>query len=128
LRVPYGVVLGAVAGLAEFIPLVGPVLVALAAATLAALHAPVLAFWVLVFLGVVRLLEDYVIYPRLVGTVIHMHPLAVILAVLAGAELGGVAGIFLSVPVVAVLSAAYEQYQVYAGTGERADAAVRPPL
>ena len=43
-----------------------------------------------------------------------MHPLAVVLAVLAGAELGGVAGVFLCVPVVAILSAAYRQYLAYA--------------
>lgn len=117
LHVPYGVVLGALAGLAEFIPLVGPVLVALAAGVLTALHSPILALWVLLFLGVVRILEDYVIYPRLVGTVVDLHPLAVILAVLAGAELGGVAGVFLCVPVVAILSAAYRQYQAYARAG-----------
>jgi predicted PurR-regulated permease PerM len=113
LRVPYGLVLGAVAGLAEFVPLVGPVVVALAAGILTALHSPFLALWVLAFLGVVRILEDYVVYPRLVGTVVDLHPLAVILAVLAGAELGGVAGVFLSVPVVAILSAAYRQYLAY---------------
>jgi predicted PurR-regulated permease PerM len=116
LGVPYGVVLGVVAGLAEFVPLVGPAVVALAAALLTALHSVFLALWVLVFLGVVRILEDYVVYPRLVGTVVNLHPLAVIVAVLAGAELAGVAGVFLSVPVVAILSAAYRQYQAYART------------
>jgi predicted PurR-regulated permease PerM len=110
LRMPYALVLGAFAGLAEFIPLVGPVLVAVISTVLAALYSPLLALWVMAYLAVIRILEDYVIYPRLVGTVIDMHPLAVILAVLAGAELAGVAGIFLSVPVVAILSAAYRQY------------------
>lgn len=113
LGVPYGLVLGALAGLAEFVPLVGPFVIALAAVALAAIHSPVLAIWVLVFLAVVRILEDYVVYPRLVGRVVDMHPLAVVVAVLAGAELGGVAGIFLSVPVVAILSAAYRQYLAY---------------
>lgn len=117
LRVPYALVLGALAGLAEFVPVVGPVVVALVAVALAALHTPVLALWVLVFLGVVRILEDYVIYPRLVGTVIDLHPLAIIVAVLAGAELAGVPGVFLSVPVVAILSAAYRQYLAHARGG-----------
>jgi predicted PurR-regulated permease PerM len=114
LRVPYALVLGALAGLAEFVPLVGPFVIAVAAAILAALHTPVLALWVLLFLGVLRIVEDYVVYPRLVGTVVDIHPLAVVLAVLAGAELAGVAGVFLSVPVVAILSAAYRQYLAYA--------------
>ncbi len=115
LRVPYPVILGVVAGLAEFIPLVGPLIVALAAAVIAGLHAPILALWVLVFLGVVRVVEDYVVYPRLVGHTIDLHPLAIILAVLAGAELAGVIGVFLSVPALAVLTAAYRQYLVSTG-------------
>ena len=46
-------------------------------------------------------------YPRLIGQGIHLHPLVVILAILSGAELGGVAGIFLAIPVVAVVSVSY---------------------
>jgi predicted PurR-regulated permease PerM len=57
--------------------------------------------------AVIRVIEDYVVYPRLMGRGIPLHPLAVILAVLAGLELGGVAGIFLAIPVVAALSVAW---------------------
>ena len=55
-----------------------------------------------IFLAALRVAEDYVIYPRLVGSRMHMHPLAVILAVLAGGELGGVVGVLLSVPFLAI--------------------------
>jgi predicted PurR-regulated permease PerM len=80
------------------------------AALVTALHAPLLAFWALTFLAVLRLVEDYVIYPRLLGRGVHLHPLAVILVVLAGAELGGVAGVFLAVPVVAVGTVAVKNW------------------
>ena len=50
-----------------------------------------------------RVVQDYVIYPRFIGRDIHLLPLAVILAVLAGVELGGVAGILIAVPAVALL-------------------------
>jgi predicted PurR-regulated permease PerM len=104
LGVPYAVVLGLLAGVLEFIPLVGPFLMAVIAGTVAALHAPMLAFWSTGFLAVVRVIEDYVVYPRLMGHGVHLHPLAIIVAVLVGVELGGVAGIFLAIPVVAALS------------------------
>ena len=107
LGVPYPVVLGVLAGVLEFIPLVGPLLLAIVASIVAALHAPVLVLWTIAFLGVFRLVEDYVIYPRLIRRGIPLHPLAVILAVLAGAELDGVAGMFLAVPVVGILSVVY---------------------
>jgi predicted PurR-regulated permease PerM len=71
------------------------------------LHAPVLVLWTVGFLGVFRVIEDYVIYPRLIRRGIPLHPLTVILAVLAGAELDGVAGMFLAVPVVGILSVVY---------------------
>jgi predicted PurR-regulated permease PerM len=110
LRVPYAATLGVAAGVAEFVPLVGPLVIAVVSAVVAAVHAPMLAVAVLVFLGVLRLVEDYVIYPRLVGSNMHLHPLAVILAVLAGAELGGAVGVLLSVPVLATASATYRYF------------------
>jgi predicted PurR-regulated permease PerM len=103
---PYAVLLGVLAAVLEFIPLIGPIVVAFVAVVLAALHDPVLAVWTAVFLSVLRLLEDYVIYPRLIGRDIHLHPLVVILAVLAGVELDGIAGIFIAVPVVALVTVA----------------------
>jgi predicted PurR-regulated permease PerM len=56
------------------------------------------------------LVEDYVIYPRFMRRGIHVHPLAVIVAVLSGAELAGVAGMFLAVPAVAIVSVVYRQW------------------
>jgi predicted PurR-regulated permease PerM len=106
LGVRYPLLLGVLAGALEFIPLIGPLVVAVVAVVIAALQAPMLAFWAAMFLVVLRVVEDYVIYPRLIGRGIHLHPLVIIIAVLAGAELDGVTGIFMAVPVVAVVSVA----------------------
>ena len=110
LGIPYPVLLGVLAGVLEFIPLVGPLVLATVAAVVGALHDPKLALWAIGFLGVLRLVEDYLIYPRLIRRGIHLHPLAVILAVLAGAELDGVAGMFLSVPTVALATVVYRHW------------------
>jgi predicted PurR-regulated permease PerM len=101
---PYAVLLGVVAGVLEIVPLAGPLVVAAIAIGSAALFSPTFAVWTGVFLALLRLLQDYVIYPRLIGRDIHLHPLVVILAVLVGAELGGVAGIFMAIPSVALLT------------------------
>jgi predicted PurR-regulated permease PerM len=98
---PYAVLLGVLAGALEFIPLVGPFLVAVIASVVGAFHAPVTALWTIGFLAALRVAEDYVIYPRLIRRGLELHPLAVIVGVLAGAELDGVAGMFLAVPAVA---------------------------
>ncbi len=105
--VPYALLFGVFGGLLEFIPLVGPLAVAIAAVLVASFHSLHQAMWVLVFLGALRLVQDYVIFPRLVRRGIHIHPLGVILAILSGAELAGIAGVFLAIPAVAVLSVIY---------------------
>jgi predicted PurR-regulated permease PerM len=111
LDVPYSLVLGVAAGLLEFIPVVGPLTLAVAAFLVASFQSWQLAFLVLGFLAVLRLIEDYVIYPRLIGRGVEMHPVVVILAVLCGAELGGVAGVFLSVPVAALLIVSWKHWR-----------------
>jgi predicted PurR-regulated permease PerM len=122
LGLPGGLVMGVVAGVLEFIPLVGPLTVAIMAAVLAILHAgPFNAFLVLLFLGVLRIVHDYAVYPRLIGQGIHLHPLAVIFAILAGEKLAGVAGIFLAIPVVAILTVSYRHWLEHRGSEGFAD-------
>jgi predicted PurR-regulated permease PerM len=116
LGLPSPLVLGLIAGACEFVPLVGPLVVAILAVVLALLHSGAgLAFVVLLFLGVLRIVQDYVLYPRIIGEGIHLHPLAVILAILAGAEIAGVAGIFLAIPVIAVITVSYRHWLEHRG-------------
>jgi predicted PurR-regulated permease PerM len=122
LGLPSPLVLGVIAGICEFVPLVGPLLMALIAAVAAVLHGGFfLVFMVLLFLGILRIVQDYVVYPRLIGHGIHLHPLAVIIAILSGAELAGVAGIFLAIPVVAILTVSYRHWLEHRGSEGLAD-------
>jgi predicted PurR-regulated permease PerM len=109
--VPYAVVLGIAAGLLEFIPLAGPLAVGVLAASFAAFHSPGQTVAVLLFLLVLRAVQDYVIYPKIVGSETRLHPLGVILAILCGAALGGLAGVFLAIPIVAVIKLASGHYR-----------------
>jgi predicted PurR-regulated permease PerM len=109
--IPYAVVLGIAAGLLEFIPLAGPLTVGLAASSFAAFHSWGQVLAVVIFLVVLRAVQDYIVYPKLVGRGVHLHPLAIILAILCGAELGGLAGVFLAIPVVAVLTVTFRHYR-----------------
>ncbi|HTF38116.1 MAG TPA: AI-2E family transporter, partial [Blastocatellia bacterium] len=65
--------------------------------------------------AILRMLQDYFIYPRIVGRGIKMHPLVVIVAILAGAEIGGLIGIFLSIPVVGLVIVFYNHYLAFRG-------------
>jgi predicted PurR-regulated permease PerM len=116
LGVRYALVLGMVAGLLEFIPLLGPVVVAALALTVAGFDSVGKVVAVFVFLAVLRIVHDYVTYPRIIGSGIHLHPLAVILAILSGHEIAGVAGIFLAIPVIAVLTVTYRHWLEHRGS------------
>jgi len=109
--VPYAVVLGIAAGLLEFVPLAGPLAVGVLAASFAAFHSVGQVVAVVLFLLVLRAVQDYVVYPKIVGIGVHLNPLGVILAILCGAELGGLPGIFLAIPLVAVVTLAGGHYR-----------------
>jgi predicted PurR-regulated permease PerM len=113
LGLPYVLVLGLLAGLLEFIPLLGPFVMALTATAFAGFISVGHVIAVIVFLGVLRVAQDYMIYPRIIRQGIDLHPLTVVLAVLCGAELGGIAGIFVSIPVMAIISVCYRHWREY---------------
>jgi predicted PurR-regulated permease PerM len=124
---PYALALGVLAGMLEFIPLLGPLVIAVIAAFVAGFDSGGQGvFAVLIFLGVLRITHDYVIYPRIIGQGIHLHPLAVILAILAGHELAGVAGIFLAIPVIAVLTVTYRHWLEHRGSAGLVAELLRP--
>jgi predicted PurR-regulated permease PerM len=114
--VPYTVVLGVMSAIFEFVPLAGPFLAAVIIISLAAAVGSVkIAIIAAVFLLVLRLVQDYVIYPRIIGEGIHMPPFLVIMAFLAGAEIAGLLGIFFSIPAVGLILVVFHHYRAYKG-------------
>ncbi len=109
LKVPNAAMLGIVAGLLELVPIAGPIAVAITATSL----APHRALLLLAFLGALRIVQDYVVYPRLIRRAMHLHPVAVVLAIWIGAALGGVVGVCLAVPVVGILQMAFRHWREY---------------
>jgi len=122
LGLPSPLVLGLIAGLFEFVPMLGPALIAIIAGLIAVFHSGLSsALMVLLFLAVLRVIQDYIVYPRLIGHGIHLHPLAIILAILSGEKLAGVAGVFLAIPIVAVMTVSYRHWMEHRGSEGLAD-------
>ncbi len=69
---------------------------------------------VLIFLAAWRLIQDYVVSPRVMGKNMELHPLAAIFGVLAGGEIAGVLGVYLSIPVMASLRIVWRRWRMYA--------------
>jgi predicted PurR-regulated permease PerM len=120
-RLPYGLALGVAAGFMEFIPVVGPLVAAAAILGVGFLSAYPHLLLIAIFLGVWRVVQDYVVSPRVMGGKVELHPLAAIVAVLMGSELGGVLGVYLSIPIAATVRILWVRWQRYS-------AAVQPAV
>ena len=114
MRVPDALVLGTVGGLLEFVPVVGPLVAAIIIVGVALLMGYTHWLWLIIFLGGWRLIQDYVSQPRIMGQSMELHPLAAIFGVMAGGEVAGILGIFLSIPVMASLRIVFRRWRLYA--------------
>jgi predicted PurR-regulated permease PerM len=114
MRMPYALVLGTVGGLLEFIPVLGPLVAAVTIVGVAVLTGYKHWLVLIVFLGVWRLIQDYVSSTRIMGHSMELHPLAAIFGVMAGGEVAGILGIFLSIPVMASLRIVFRRWRLYA--------------
>jgi predicted PurR-regulated permease PerM len=113
---PNALILGLIAGLMELIPTFGPILAAVPAVLVGLFqsHSSWLGdlmspFWFFVVIAVlytvIYQLENYYLVPRIIGHHLKLHPLVVILGVLAGASVAGILGIILAAPVLATARA-----------------------
>ncbi len=109
----YALLLGILAGIFEFVPLIGPISLAVIATLVAGFDSGAMAVATAGFLGVLRILQDYVFYPRIVREGIHLHPLAIILSVLAGEAIAGIPGVFIAIPLVALVTVLYKHFAEY---------------
>ncbi len=109
--VPYAALLAAFAAPLEFIPVLGPAVASVSILLVCLFSAYNHVFWVVVFLICYRLFQDYVLSPYLMSEGVELHPLLVIFGVLAGEQIGGVGGMFLSVPVMATARVIYRRFR-----------------
>ena len=99
---PHALTLGVLAGILEFIPIAGWMITATTIITFGIL-AHCQWIWMAVLLGVWRMLIDYWIAPRVLGHELEIHPLLAIFTLMVGGAIGGLVGVYLSLPVVAAL-------------------------
>lgn len=115
LGVPYALVLGLFAGLAELIPMLGPILGAVPAVLVALFQPFPLVLWVVIAFIVIQQLESNLLVPRISGHAVGLHPLAAMLVLLVGFEVAGVVGALFAVPIAGIV-------WVFASTALRARA------
>src|SRR5665811_1360836 len=98
----YSVFFGAWAGLMEFIPYLGPILAAVPPVVLAFFISPWISLAVILVFVFIQQVEGHILVPNIMGQAVGVHPLVVIFAVLAGANMFGIPGMLLALPIVAL--------------------------
>ena len=109
LKYPHAVALGLLAGVLEFIPMAGWI-TSLVTISIVGMATHSHWIWMAALLGLWRIIMDYAIAPRVVGHELEMHPLLEIFTVMVGGAIGGVVGIYLSVPLVASLRVIWRRF------------------
>lgn len=111
LGVPFALTIALIGGVLEIMPYVGGT-IAVILGTLSALTVnPWLAVWVILFWVVVVEVKGHIIEPTFYGRAIHIHPAAVLVALLIGVKAKGIVGVFFAIPVAVVLLTLLEEIQ-----------------
>ncbi|MDR6747155.1 MULTISPECIES: AI-2E family transporter [Bacillus] len=109
-HIPYPLVLGMLIGATNVIPYFGPIIGAVPAVFIAFTISVKSVMIVLITVAVLQFLESNVLSPIIVGRSLHMHPVVIMLVLLAGGELFGLIGMILAVPTAAIIRVIIVQY------------------
>ncbi|HVH64295.1 MAG TPA: AI-2E family transporter [Candidatus Dormibacteraeota bacterium] len=104
LGVRYPVLIGILAFFFELIPMAGPILASLPAVMISLTQPFPLVIYVIVFFVVMQVIENNVLAPRITGGAVGLHPVIALLAIVIGADLGGVVGALFAVPFAGIAS------------------------
>ncbi|ENQ3104121.1 AI-2E family transporter [Bacillus cereus] len=99
----YPLLLGIIVGVTDIIPYFGPILGAIPTLMIAATVSTNLVIKAGIALAILQFVESNILSPYIVGRSLRMHPVVIMLALLIGGEVGGLVGLLLSVPLLAIL-------------------------
>jgi predicted PurR-regulated permease PerM len=102
----YPLLLGFIIGITNVIPYFGPVIGAIPAVIIAATVSMKMVLFIVIIIFALQFLEGNILSPLIVGKSLHMHPLMIMMALLAGGEVSGVVGLILAVPILAIVKVA----------------------
>lgn len=122
LGLPYALTLGLWAGLTEVIPFLGPILGGIPIVLLALVDSPFKAIIAVILIALVQQIEANFLVPKIMQKTIGLSPVIVIIALLIGGKLFGIAGTILSVPLAAAISAILQEWPRYSRTLAKSEA------
>lgn len=111
MRMPYALTLGVIGGVLEIIPYVGGFITIVLAVLLAATTGKLwLVIAAVVWYAVVVNIQAHIVAPKMVGEIVGLHPLVIVLALFLGAEMLGILGALLAVPIAVILQILLDEF------------------
>lgn len=109
--IDYAILIGIFSGIVDIIPYVGVGISYIPAFLIALLNkGPLFAIFTILILQAVHWLEGHIVVPAVIGRSINIPPLIIMVALIAGAEIGGIMGMLLAIPITAILRVILEFY------------------
>jgi predicted PurR-regulated permease PerM len=108
LGIPFAPALALLSGLMELVPVMGPWIGAIVGVMVTLATNPDKIIWVIALYIVVQLLEGNLLSPRVQGSIMHIHPVIILVLIILGAYFAGIWGIILIIPVTATLVPLYK--------------------
>jgi predicted PurR-regulated permease PerM len=108
LGVRHSFVLGVIAAIFEVVPIIGPIIVGILAFFMAISDSFLLGIYAIVFFFLVQQIENHLLLPIIMGKSMKVHPVVVIMSLLAGGKIAGLLGIILAVPIAVIVQEIFD--------------------
>ncbi|NLZ33503.1 MAG: AI-2E family transporter, partial [Clostridiales bacterium] len=113
LDIGFPIMLSLLNGIFNIVPYFGPLLGSLPAVIIALLDSPKKAIWSILFLNLIQQIEGDIIAPKITGDTVDIHPLFIILLLIAGGKVGGFIGMVMAVPIAVIAKVIVEDLDYY---------------
>ncbi len=110
IKAPYVLLLSLIVGITNMIPYFGPFIGAVPAVIITLFVSPIKALWVLVFMILLQQFDGLYLGPKILGDKVGLSPFWIILAIIIGGGIFGIVGMFLGVPIMAVIKTLFDRY------------------
>ena len=110
LGIPYSLLFSVIIGCSNMIPYFGPIIGMIPAVVITFLYFPIKALYVFIFVLIMQQFDGLYLEPKILGDKVGLSPFMIILAIVVGGEVMGVTGMFIGVPIIAVMKHLLDKY------------------
>lgn len=103
LKIRYALLISTIIGITNMIPYFGPFIGAVPAVIITFFDSPINAFWIIIFILILQQFDGLILGPKILGDSVGLKPFWIIFSIVLGGGLYGVLGMFLGVPVMAII-------------------------